>query len=174
MRKPSDSPESRALSRRKFLQRTATGAAVTAGMTLSAPTILGQAAREFKVGLIGCGGRGTGAAGNAKEAAKRNGDKLTIHAVADLFPDKAARPERQFKVPKERVFTGFDAFQKLLELDLDYVILATPPHFRPDAVARIITLSPTSAAWVAQSTTASGCFHVAASRPTTPSSSRGA
>jgi predicted dehydrogenase len=135
VQRPSDRLEGgSSLSRRKFLSRTtAAGAAFTAGAALSAPAVLARsAARDFKVGVIGCGGRGSGAAGNAVEAAKMTGDNLTIHAIADLFPDKAARPARQFGVPKERVFTGFDGFRKLLETEVDYVILATPPHFRPE------------------------------------------
>ena len=65
------------------------------------------------------------------EAAKHQGDTATIVAVADLFSDKATRARRSFRVDEKNTFVGFDAFAKLLELDLDYVILATPPHFRP-------------------------------------------
>ncbi len=115
------------VSRRRFL-KAAAGTAVTAGV---APAILGAAAREFKVGLIGCGGRGTGAARDAMAAAKMQGDNVTIHAVADLFSDKATRARRTFKVDESRMFVGFDAYKSLLETDCDYVILATPPHFRP-------------------------------------------
>ena len=119
------------VSRRRFLQTASAAAAAGTGFA-GAPSILGaNAAREFKVGLIGCGGRGTGAARNAMNAAKMQGDSVVIHAVADVFKDKATRARRSFKVDESRTFVGFDAFEKLLALDLDYVILATPPHFRP-------------------------------------------
>jgi predicted dehydrogenase len=130
--------------RRRFLKAAAAGTLV-AGFG----TPLRAAAPELKVGLIGCGGRGTGAALNALEAAKITGDKLAIHAVADLFPDKARRAASTHGLPEERTFTGFDAFQKLLETGCNYVILATPPHFRPehfeaaiDAGAHVFTEKP--------------------------------
>ena len=115
------------VSRRGFMKGAAAGSAVVGfNIPLSA-----RPARAFKIGLIGCGGRGSGAAGNAIQAAKTQGDTATIYAVADLFKDRAERARRTHKIPKERTFVGFDAFKKLLDLDLDYVILATPPHFRP-------------------------------------------
>lgn len=116
------------VSRRGFIKGAAAGSAVVGfNIPLSA-----RPARAFKIGLIGCGGRGSGAAGNAIQAAKTQGDTATIYAVADLFKDRAERARRTHKIPKERTFVGFDAFKKLLDLDLDYVILATPPHFRPE------------------------------------------
>ena len=121
----STGPRSR--SRRNFLQTTAAAAAVSSfGISLGA-----QEGRSFKIGIVGCGGRGTGAGKNALEAAKNLGDKAEIVAVADLFKDRAERARRGFKVKKEHAFVGWDAAEKLLELELDYVILATPPHFRP-------------------------------------------
>ncbi len=128
MKRPTDS---RSVSRRRFLHAAA-GSAVAAGSTLSAPSVLGASKHEFKVGLIGCGGRGTGAARNALEAAKMKGDSVVIHAVGDTFADKAKRAQRSFKVDESRAFVGFDAFQKVIDSGIDYVILATPPHFRPE------------------------------------------
>ncbi|MBI4583338.1 MAG: Gfo/Idh/MocA family oxidoreductase [Planctomycetes bacterium] len=104
------------------------GAAVGAGLALGAPALLGQdSGKKFKVGLIGCGGRGTGA---ANDNLKAYGTEIV--AVADLFPEKAEGAARSFKVPKEKAFSGFDAYRKLLETDVDIVLLATPPHFRPE------------------------------------------
>jgi len=117
------------VSRRRFVQGAAAGTAL-AGFGIGSSAA--AAAKEFKVGLIGCGGRGTGAANNAREAASKRGDKLTVVAVADAFKDRAERARRQNKVDAKNAFIGFDAYKKLLELDLDYVILATPPHFRPE------------------------------------------
>ena len=89
---------------------------------------------RIRVGLIGCGGRGTGAAGNCVASA----DGVEIHAMGDLFQNRLDRSlgnlqdlGDKLKVPKERQFTGFDAFEKVLATDVDMVILATPPAFRP-------------------------------------------
>ena len=110
----------------------------------------------IKIGLVGCGGRGTGAAVDALGAATRviypgagyhtedvqEGTQVTrkdvqIVALADLFPDRLERCRGQLgklgmNIPAEACFTGFDAYKKLLAVpDVNYVILATPPHFRP-------------------------------------------
>jgi predicted dehydrogenase len=119
------------------------GAVLGAG-ALVAPAFASRAARTgsdtIRVGVIGCGGRGTGAAVNALEA----DEGTRVVALADLFPDRLAgslarltqQGEERFKgrveIPEERRFTGFDAYRKLLALDdVDMVILATPPGFRP-------------------------------------------
>jgi predicted dehydrogenase len=119
------------VSRRRFLKAAAAGTVLTAASPLPLPA-LQPAARELKVGLIGCGGRGTGAAADAKNAGKISGDTINIHAVSDLFEDKAVRAQRSFEVDKSRMFVGFDGYKKLLETECDYVILATPPHFRAE------------------------------------------
>lgn len=101
-----------------------------------------------RLGLIGCGGRGTGAAINALEADAG----VKVVAMADVFKDRMAgsvaliqewlakheRPEA-LSVPQERQFVGMDAYQELLALsDVDYVILATPCAFRPEHVEAAI------------------------------------
>ena len=89
--------------------------------------------RPLKVGLIGCGGRGNGAVGNLLDAA----DGITVTALGDVFPDrieatrKALAEERQQEVPEDHCFTGFDAYQKVIDSGVDMVIIATPPVFRP-------------------------------------------
>ena len=117
---------------------------------LMAVPILGQAnffsgaAGEIKVAVIGCGGRGTGAAVQAL-LSKQN---VKIVALADAFKDrvdgcfsaipseleergtKAADIKSKVDVPDSRKFVGFDAYQKAIPL-ADVVILATPPGFRP-------------------------------------------
>jgi myo-inositol 2-dehydrogenase / D-chiro-inositol 1-dehydrogenase len=90
---------------------------------------------EIRVGLIGCGGRGTGAAMNCLNAAE--GVKLV--AMADAFQDRldtarkilVQRGGAKVDVKDDHVFVGLDAYQKLLKTDVNYVILATPPGFRP-------------------------------------------
>ena len=90
----------------------------------------------IKVGLIGCGGRGTGAAKQALTADKGN----RLVAVGDAFEDRVklslgslSRQDEisgQIDVPKERQFVGFDAYQNVIE-NVDVVLLCTPPGFRP-------------------------------------------
>jgi hypothetical protein len=87
----------------------------------------------LKAGLIGCGGRGTGAALNFIHA----GPNLTIAALGDVFEDRiTACRERLAKdgveIADEKCFTGFDAFQKVIDSGVDVIILATPPYFRPE------------------------------------------
>ncbi len=115
--------------RRGFL---ATGAAATAAAVI--PTAVHASVDEtIKVGVIGCGGRGTGACGNALNADKQ----VKIVAAGDAFPDKLGSLRSQLKKYGDRVdlgdraFSGLDAYEKVLKCDLDYVILATPPGFRP-------------------------------------------
>lgn len=89
--------------------------------------------KELKAGLIGCGGRGTGAAIDFLSA----GPNLKIHALGDVFQDRLEgckekiKTEKQQVVPDENCFVGFDAFEKVINSGVDVVILATPPHFRP-------------------------------------------
>ena len=125
------------MTRRDVVKAGAVGAA--AMLTPMAAARLNRNADDvLRVGVIGCGGRGTGAAVNALEA-----DPATrIVAAADLFEDRLTgslsrlEGHEQFgsrvDVPMERRFVGFDGYKKLLAIDeLDYVILATPPGFRP-------------------------------------------
>jgi predicted dehydrogenase len=105
--------------------------AETAGL---APILKGAPkGKKLRAGLVGCGARGTGAAINFISA----GPDLEIIALADIFQDKIdACRERfaSFKLPidAKNCFAGFDGYKKLMALpDVDVVILATPPHFRP-------------------------------------------
>ena len=98
---------------------------------------------EIKIGLIGCGGRGTGAAQQAlntvKDSAIRPNGPVKLVAMGDVFSDRLQSAYRSIKsqhadgvdVPPERQFSGLDAYQRVLECELDLVILATPPGFRP-------------------------------------------
>ena len=96
---------------------------------------------KMRIGLIGCGGRGTGAAENALNASPDN----VLVAVADAFEDYAKTRLAALKrideikdrvqVPDDHVFVGFDAYKQLIDSDVDVVILATPPHFRPQHLA---------------------------------------
>jgi len=90
--------------------------------------------KELKAGVIGCGGRGSGAAMNFLDA----GPGLTVVALGDLFQDrvddlqKKLKEQKDVEVADENCFVGFDAYQKVLDAGVDIVILATPPKFRPE------------------------------------------
>ena len=90
--------------------------------------------REIKVGVIGCGGRGSGAIQNLFDAA----DGIRLTALGDVFPDrleglrKMAAEKLGQEVPDENCFIGFDAYQKVIGSGVDMIIDTTPPVFRPD------------------------------------------
>jgi len=94
----------------------------------------------LKAGLIGCGGRGTGAAQNFLDA----GPNLKVTALGDTFRDKVQSTRETLiknknnEVPEENCFVGFDAFQKVIDSGVDVVILATPPYFRPEHLAAAV------------------------------------
>lgn len=126
--------------RRDFLKTSST---VLATATLASPFILSREAQAapnsdtLKIGLIGCGGRGTGAASQALHA----DPNVHLTALGDLFPEKISKTHEILKSDKEigsRVqvdpdhqFTGLDAFQKVINSGVDVILLATPPGFRP-------------------------------------------
>ena len=118
------------ISRREFV-RTAAGA----GALLGAPMILGAAdkarGKRFKIGLIGCGGRGCGAVGDALEAGKILGFEVQVVALADYFKERAQRAGQRFGVGPERCFGGATSYQALLETDVQIVLIAAAPLFRP-------------------------------------------
>jgi predicted dehydrogenase len=109
-------------------------AASAAAVAASFPSVLrgADAKQPINAVVVGLGGRGGGAAQNFLEAVKITGVPGKIVAIGDLFPEKARMGKVHFGVPEERCFSGFDAYVKALEVpDVNYVILATPPGFRP-------------------------------------------
>ena len=120
--------------------------AASAVSAIGATTLPGWAVQEkrdpIKVGFIGCGGRGTGAANQALTANK----DAVIWAMGDAFEDRLTGSMKSLvgekgtraEVPKERQFVGFDAFQKVIDSGVDMVILTTPPHFRPEHIAAAV------------------------------------
>lgn len=132
----SSAPEHEAnkIERREFIKKTGTAAGVIAAGfpgIISAQTVT----NALKVGVIGCGGRGTGAAAQALNADPNN--ELT--AVADLeeaIVERAAgrlRKSERFgtRVKIDHAFFGLDAYEKVINSGVDVVLLATPPGFRP-------------------------------------------
>ena len=136
--------------RRRFLESTALasigllGASVAVSgckqsktnKELGLPPILKAApkGKKLNAGLVGVGNRGTGAALNFISA----GPDMNIIALADVFQDKVDAGRERFaklkkEIPAENCFSGFDAYKKLMALpEVDVVILATPPKFRPE------------------------------------------
>jgi len=125
------------MAEKQVTRRSFMGTAVAAGSLtlLGARGALGQAGKTFKVGVVGCGGRGTGAAGNIIEAGKHAGVEIKVTALADAFGDRLERAngamkKRGTEVPKARCFIGYDAYKKVMDTDVDIVLMATPPNFR--------------------------------------------
>ena len=127
-------------SRRNFLKSTSAAAAAGATLTSTiARTAHAQGSDEIKFALIGCGGRGTGASVNIFET--KGNTKLV--AVADAFDGKASAVINTLKtrqkgkyadkvdVPADQIFSGLDAYKKLLDVESDLVIIATPPGVNP-------------------------------------------
>ena len=116
-------------SRRTFLKASAVAA-------IGAPAVHAASGDTLRVGLIGCGGRGTGAASQALRADKN----VKLVAMADAFADRLTKSLDELRaadgiagkldVPPERQFTGFDAYKDVIAAS-DVVLLCTPPHFRP-------------------------------------------
>lgn len=121
--------------RRTFL-KASSAAAVASGLSL-ARSAHAAGSDEIKIALIGCGGRGTGAAVQAMRNAA--GAKVKLVAMADGFEDRleasykiiSTRMKDQVDVPPERRFAGLDAYQKAIACDVDMVLLCSPPGFRP-------------------------------------------
>ena len=125
-------------SRRQFIK---TASLATAGTIIATHTSLrsnsiwSTNSNTLKVGLIGCGGRGTGAAGEAFNA----DPNVILTAMADAFGDHLQSSYNSLKekygdkvqVPENNRFVGLDAYQKLIDSDVDVVLLAAPPCFRP-------------------------------------------
>jgi predicted dehydrogenase len=96
----------------------------------------------IKVGLVGCGGRGSGAAQNVLESSPN----VQLIAIADVFETKVkqarrlleARQDPGVKLQDDWCFSGLDAYQKLIESPVDYVMLCTPPGFRPEHFAAAV------------------------------------
>ncbi len=104
------------------------------------PAILhGQEKAAINAVIIGVGGRGAGAGKDFLEASKIVGIDGKIVAVADIFADQAKRANQEFGVAEEKCFSGFDSYLKAInEPGVNYVIVATPPGFKPSQVKAAI------------------------------------
>ena len=123
------------VNRRSFLRRSTAGAAGAALVSAFPHIVNAQAAKAIRIGIVGCGGRGSGALTDAMNA----DPGVVLVAMGDVAADRletsfknisTAKPE-QVKVEEKNKFVGLDAIDKVLATDIDIVLLTTPPGFRP-------------------------------------------
>jgi len=129
------------ITRRDFLATGAAAATAISGFPF-VKSARAQSGEPLKIGVIGCGGRGTGAAANALTA----DPNIHLIAMADIAPDQIEKSlntlktkdkdlqgelQKNIRVEKDHIFTGPDCYEKLLQTDVDYVIHTEPPGFRP-------------------------------------------
>jgi len=135
--------KSEGMSRRDFARASAmAGFAILTSCRTTQPTGMAASSETLKVGLLGCGNRGTGAAVNMLEG----NDNVKLIALADLFEDrlksavtkisthKNPRVREKYAVDPDHCFVGFDAYKKILATDIDIVIEGTLPYCRPKHV----------------------------------------
>jgi predicted dehydrogenase len=140
----SNQPQTAGASRRDFLKASAIAGGVAAANLSLLSNVHAAGSDTIKVGLIGCGGRGTGAARNVLQSAPG----VRLVAMGDVFRDHVENGHNDIKgfaegddrvkqlgnkvdVSQSNRFDGLDAYKKVLASGIDYVILATPPGFRP-------------------------------------------
>ena len=99
------------------------------------PLAQARGSDTMRVGVVGCGGRGSGAARDCV----RSSSGVEIVALADVFEDRLKGLKTEFKIPNDRCFVGLNAYKQLMALDdINLVILGTPPGFRPKQFAEAI------------------------------------
>jgi myo-inositol 2-dehydrogenase/D-chiro-inositol 1-dehydrogenase len=131
-----------AMNRRRFMAK---AGAVVAGTAVFKPGWAGQAGQSvqaapvvpsgppIKLGLIGCGGRGSWIAGLVK---KHGGYEIV--AGADYFPDRLAEFGPKFGLPGSRLYSGLSGYKRLLESGVDAVAIESPPYFHPEQAAAAV------------------------------------
>jgi len=126
------SERKRELSRRELIKASAV---VGATLASGGSRIFAAGSDRFRIGLIGCGGRGTGAVNDCVNSSRG----VELVAMGDLFKDRLDSSFNDLKrslgekakVTRDTCFVGFDAYKKVIGCDVNLIILATPPHFRP-------------------------------------------
>jgi len=126
------------ITRRDFVK---SGSAATAAFLSTVPLVHASGQETtIKIGLVGCGGRGSGAAENCLASSPN----VQLIAMGDMFPDRIKGSQRTlsrldgYKVADDLVFTGWDAYKKVVDSPVDLVLFATPPGFRPIHLAYAI------------------------------------
>jgi predicted dehydrogenase len=132
--------ENQDVSRRSFLTGSTAAAGATAFTIVKPHLVRGWADEKLKVGLVGCGGRGT----QAVQQLLSSNENVELVAMGDVFEDRLEKSLQQIrntpqypiaekvKVDPEHHFVGFDAYKKVLASDINVVILAAPPGYRPE------------------------------------------
>lgn len=161
---------SNSTSRRDFLTTAAAGAAAASTLLSLNAHVHANGGEAVRVGLVGCGsrrgGRGRGAAINCVNG----GSAVELYALADLFPDHLEYSKkilkdgsgRKYNVSDDRCFVGLDAYQRLLDLkEIDVVVLAAPPGFRPEHLRAAVKAGKHVFAEKPVATDAPGCRAIA-------------
>jgi predicted dehydrogenase len=123
------------LSRREFIKTSAAFGA--ASLAVGTNRMYAAGSDKIHIGLVGCGGRGSGAAAQALTT----GEDVVLTAMGDVFEDRLRRSlknlkdnerfGKRVKVPRNACFVGLDAYRKVIDSGVDVVLLGTPPGFRP-------------------------------------------
>ncbi|NET38475.1 MAG: Gfo/Idh/MocA family oxidoreductase [Cyanothece sp. SIO1E1] len=124
------------VSRRNFVKGTVAAAAASSLYTMANAAHHGSG--TVKVALIGCGGRSNRDLPNFIKACEILGKKAKVVGLADAFQDRLDTAAEKYGVDKKHCFVGFQAYQQVLETDAEFVILATPPNFRPKHLEAVI------------------------------------
>ena len=123
------------LTRRELLRSSAVAAGTLALTGAGVPLAEARGSGTIRVGLVGCGGRGSGAASDCVKSSKG----VEIVALADAFGDRLTTLKDRYNVPNNRCFTGLGAYKQLMALDdINLVIIATPPGFKAPQFAEAI------------------------------------
>src|SRR5436190_16907862 len=121
------------ITRRDFVKAGTAVTASLAAISCAAPVHVAGQEATLKIGLVGCGGRGTGAAENCLTSSPN----VQLTAMGDMFADRIKGSQRTlskvegYKVTEENIFTGWNAYQQVINSGVDLVLFATPPGFRP-------------------------------------------
>jgi hypothetical protein len=126
-----DKKKNETFSRREFVK----GAATTAGLLVVKPrSVLGTPANSApQIGLVACGGRGRFVARFFPEHTNAK-----IVAATDPFSDRLDLVGRMFKLDKSRLIKGLDGYKKLVRLNVDAVVITSPPYFHPEQAAAAV------------------------------------
>src|SRR5579863_941662 len=129
------------ISRRSFLTSSGALSAGAAAFTIIRPELVrGAGSEKLRAGLVGCGGRGT----EATQQFLHGNENVELVAMGDIFEDRLEKSlgeirgskytgvAEKVKVDPDHHFVGFDAYKKVLASDIDLVLLATPPGYRPE------------------------------------------
>jgi predicted dehydrogenase len=126
-----ESNKSAAFTRRDFAKASTAVSAAAVFSTLGTNFAHAAGSDIFKVGLVGCGGRASGAIDQNMEGAKLAGAKAEVVAICDVFREKTAGVQKKYKLKDDQVFDGLDGYKHVIDSGIDVLVTATPPGFRP-------------------------------------------